>query len=139
MTPSPANHRSTYRRLVLPAAALVVAGLIFLGQRQVAPQRADQVRRFVERLVAEAPSNASIAGTEPIIATTVRERLAELRRESSGASLAVDVRRADDGADNATHAATVSIDASRAIILRLRNEGGTIVIVGVEVPLAKDP
>lgn len=139
MTPSPAKHRSTYRRLVLPAATLVVAGLIFLWQQQIAPQRANQVRAFVERLVAEAPSNAAIAGTEPIITNLVRARLADLQRESHGAPLSVDVQRADARADNATHAATVSIDAGRTIVLRLRNEGGTIVIVGIDVPLATEP
>ena len=141
MIPSRAKHRSNYRRLVLPAATLFVAGLIFLWQRQVAPQRAGQVQAFVERLVAEAPSNASIAGTEPIITTTVRARLAELQRQSVDARLPVAtvVDRATAGADNATHVATISIDPARTIILRMRNDGGTIVIVGVEVPLATAP
>lgn len=117
---------------------LLVAGLIFLWQQQLAPQRAGQVRAFVERLVAEAPSMEPIAGTEPIIATTVRSKLADMRRGPADAAepAAVVVERASAGADHATHAATVSRDPARRIVMRLRNDGGTIVIVAVEVPTA---
>jgi hypothetical protein len=137
-----ADRKSRMLRRVAPAlATLIIAVSLWLFLEGRAPARDTAAEGFVGLLVARAETNeqAPIAGTEAVIATTVRTKLAALSREAATRNTvpSFDIARGDTSAfgdGNATHTATIFVERKPRLILRLHSASGPVTVIGVVVP-----